>query len=289
MSETIGDYLYHYQQQIARIYSSQEAKEICRSLFSSICGIAYDKLSIANHIPIDQTMIKRIDECVLELQKGKPLQYVLNEAYFYGHCFYVDKNVLIPRPETEEIISILVQKKYTNPLHILEIGTGSGCLAISIKKKWANWNVDACDISLEALTVARKNADTLQADIHFFEANILETILQQKVSKQYNVIVSNPPYIPLREKESLAPHVVNHEPHLALFVPNENPLLFIQHICHFAEHCLVAGGMLIIEIHAPLASQIDDFLKQQIQFYNIKIVNDFQQLPRFITAEKSCY
>jgi len=218
-----------------------------------------------------------------ELQAGKPIQYVLNEAYFYDHMFFVNEHVLIPRQETEELVHLIIQKiSHLPQCSVLDIGTGSGCIPISIAKKCPNAEVSSMDISKEAIDVATSNAKTLNANIQFFNDSILHP--QNKYPK-YNVIVSNPPYICEEEKKLMHANVLEHEPELALFVPNESPLLFYDAITQFATTHLKENGMLFFEINERFAEQTAQLLRDA-QFSSAEIVTDINGKNRIVWGVK---
>jgi release factor glutamine methyltransferase len=186
------------------------------------------------------------------------VQYVLNEAWFTGLKLYVDENVLIPRPETEELADMAIKdvlKNNNQSIAILDIGTGSGCIAIGLKKNLPGATVYAVDVSEGALEVARKNANENSAAIHF----ILSDILDEKKwihLPGVDVIISNPPYIPVNQMEEMSNNVIKHEPHLALFVPDENPLVFYKSIAGLAEKKLLPGGKIFVEVHENSAGKV---------------------------------
>src|SRR5690606_33314046 len=180
-----------------------------------------------------------------ELLAGKPLQYILKEAWFYGLPLLVNESVLIPRPETEELVDQIVRKyRGTEPLKIIDIGTGSGCIALALKHALPQAEVWAVDVSSNALKVAKNNASNHGLDVRFMQTDILEWDVVFDADIRFDVIVSNPPYITPDEKSEMAPHVLQFEPELALFAPEGAPLLFYQHIADFAQHYLTTGGRL---------------------------------------------
>ncbi len=216
----------------------------------------------------------------------QPVQYVLHEAWFYGMKLYVDEHVLIPRPETEELVEWMLKDAETNkqPINILDIGTGSGCIPIALKKNMPAAEVWAVDISNEALLVAQRNADTQQTSITFQQADILNKPYPS-VLPTFDVIVSNPPYIPLSDKTAMHPNVLQHEPHLALFVANEDPFLFYNAIVDFAQSHLNPGGSLYFEIHEAMGEQVKQLLTQK-GFINAQVKKDMQGKDRMVKATK---
>ena len=196
----------------------------------------------------NQAQVDQIEKYTEQLICGKPIQYILGKAWFMGQNFIVNENVLIPRPETEELVEWIIS--YANiknkTLSILDIGTGSGFISIALKMTLPHCEVSALDIIKEALKLAQLNANNLNVSILWMEQNILDTLALENT---YDIIVSNPPYIPIREKESMQKQVVNFEPSLALFVPDEDPLIFYRTIAKIAKQSLSKNGQLFFEIH----------------------------------------
>jgi release factor glutamine methyltransferase len=213
----------------------------------------------------------------------KPIQYIFGETEFYQLKFKVDEDVLIPRPETEELVDWIVKDFMgKRNIKLLDIGTGSGCIAISLAKNLIHPEVFAMDISGRALTVAKINAEELHAEVNMLHADILD--MQDAVAdEQFNVIVSNPPYITKEEANSLNQNVIGFEPHTALFVTNNDPLQFYTAIANFALHNLQQGGSLYLETHENFHGQVLDLLKEK-GFVDITSKKDLQNKPRFVRA-----
>lgn len=210
-----------------------------------------------------------------------PVQYVLGETEFCGLNFVVGESVLIPRPETEELVAWIAEETKPDAL-ILDIGTGSGCIAVSLKKFLPGSEVYACDISTEALNVARLNADKNNQQVIFFEMDILNTTTAER---KYHLIVSNPPYIPESEIDTILPQVKDYEPHQALFVTDDDPLIFYRKIAIYAQQHLYPGGKLFFEIHRDYANACVSMLKDK-NFDNIIMKKDISGNDRMIRAEK---
>lgn len=209
----------------------------------------------------------------------------MHEAWFAGMQFYVDENVLIPRPETEELVAWIVQEHKTLHLQnvkILDIGTGSGCIPIALKKQLPTCDIHAADISKGALSTAQKNASTLHAAITFHEVDILDETSRNRLSK-FDVVVSNPPYIKQSEEAAMHYNVLKYEPHLALFVPDEDALLFYKAIADFGLQHLTAGGKLFFEINEMLGASVKALLKQK-GYSNVEIRKDMQGKDRMVKA-----
>jgi release factor glutamine methyltransferase len=217
-----------------------------------------------------------------QLKKGVPIQYVLGEADFYQLKFKVNEHVLIPRPETEELVYLILQDaKINQPKSIIDIGTGSGCIPIALKKHLPNTAISAIDISENAIAVAKENALKNKVEIDFTIADALH--LEPKNFQKFDVIVSNPPYIALSEMEDMEANVTKHEPHLALFVEDENPLIFYQKIADFALTNLQQNGVLYFEINQALAQETQKLLEQK--GFITEIIKDINQNDRMIKAQ----
>jgi release factor glutamine methyltransferase len=225
------------------------------------------------------------------LKKEQPIQYILGETEFYGLPFKVNKHTLIPRPETEELVEWIINKESrlkTQNLKILDIGTGSGCIAVSLAKNLPNATVYALDISKEALKVAKQNTELNDVKVEFIEANILkpDTWNSELKNSNFDVIVSNPPYVRELEKQQMQPNVLNNEPHLALFVKDENPLLFYNAITQFAVNNLSKNGMLFFEINEYLGNDMIKLLSAN-NFINIELKQDIFKKDRMIKGIKN--
>ena len=223
-----------------------------------------------------------IQQAITELQTAKPIQYILGETEFFSNRFFVDENVLIPRPETEELVDWVLQTypDKTYPLHILDIGTGSGCIAVSLAKALPEAQVTAIDISPKAIAVAQRNAKRNGTKIEFLQCDILQT---KTLPQKYDVIISNPPYVRELEKSEMHNNVLSYEPHLALFVPNEHPLLFYEQIATLAQQYLTPKGTLFFEINQYLATEMQEMLTKK-NFTQITIRQDLSGNDRMLCA-----
>ena len=224
-----------------------------------------------------------------------PIQYIFNKAHFYGLEFYVNEQVLIPRPETEELVHLILSENKQDKLNVLDIGTGSGCIPIALQNNRPKWNLFAIDISANALEVANINAAKNDAAIKFFQHDILSsksffadtnlyTALEGITSLQLDIIVSNPPYIPEQEKNVMSISTIEYEPEIALFVPDELPLLFYDKIADFAQQHLHPQGKLYFELNEFNADKVAEMLAQK-QFHNIIIHQDLSGKDRMLSAE----
>ncbi len=280
MQELYTDFL----RQLQSVYDLREADNIADWVFEKITGLKRWERKEHNDI-LKEQIRNRLNACLQQLLQHKPVQYVLNEAWFYKMKFYVNEHVLVPRPETEELVSWIINdikaadKKAS--LDILDIGTGSGCIAISLKKNIENSNVDALDVSHEALTIAKKNADDLQVNINFLQADFL-TMNFSSIANRYEVCVSNPPYIPVGEKENLSKNVTAFEPSIALFVDDNDPFIFYKKIAAFASSHLKKDGKIYVEIH-------ENYSKETVAIFHeysftTKIKKDIYGKERMIKA-----
>ena len=220
-----------------------------------------------------------------ELKKFRPIQYILNESYFYGRTFYVDEHVLIPRQETEELVKWVLSdyKDEEHHCNVLELGTGSGCIAISLAKEQRKFKIEALDVSKDALQVAQKNAFLHNSEIDFLHQDICRL---ESWNKPLDVIISNPPYIEPNEKKEMLPNVLDHEPHLALFTPNGEPLYFYKKIIFLANSCLKVNGCFYLEINPKYTKDLVAFIKTST-FKDIEVRNDIFGKNRMLKAVKS--
>jgi release factor glutamine methyltransferase len=257
----------------------------------------------------DQSALDKINVAVKRLLQNEPLQYILGEAWFYDLTFLVNKNVLIPRPETEELVHLIINEirkieneisndefrmlnegeeenqksKIRNQKYILDIGTGSGCIPIALKKNIPEAVVYGMDISVDALSLAQQNAELNNVDVNFIEQDILTSNLQLP---QFDIIVSNPPYITETEKNKMHENVLAYEPHLALFVTDKNPLQFYEAISVFAAKHLAAKGMLYFEINAAYGNEVKQCMERH-GFTEISIIKDMQGKDRIVKGKLS--
>ncbi|MGJ8760537.1 MAG: peptide chain release factor N(5)-glutamine methyltransferase [Polaribacter sp.] len=236
---------------------------------------------------IDESILSELKNIVKRLQKEEPIQYILGETEFYSLPFLVDENTLIPRPETEELVEWVINeiqeirsKNQDNKLNILDVGTGTGCIPISLAKNLNNVSISAIDVSSEALKKAKQNAILNKVDITFLEIDILKA---KELPKKYDFIISNPPYVRELEKIEINNNVLQNEPHLALFVDDENPLIFYKKIADLAKQDLTKNGLLFFEINQYLGKETVDMLHQK-GFKNIELKKDFSGNDRMIKA-----
>ena len=286
----LAEWLAEYQQRLHKIYDKDEVYALFLLTVKEL--LYYSRMDFILHqqTQLDDAVNLKFKKTLIELIDGKPIQYVFGHTYFYGLQLKVNSNVLIPRPETEELVHWIldvVESKASHlsnqpNLHIIDIGTGSGCIAITLKKHLAEATVSAIDISESALKVARENAQLNEVDVNFATVDILQHNLQLEQTK-YDLIVSNPPYIKEKEKSAMHQNVLTQEPHSALFVSDEEPLLFYKAIAEFALKTLNKAGLLFFEINEYLGSDTVAMLADK-GFINIELREDMQGKDRMILA-----
>ena len=275
----------HIQETLSTLYPPEEIRYIVRLILSHVCGLSYNQQILCKDKQISEKEKAEILAIVNRLKKMEPLQYILCETEFYSLPIKVNPSVLIPRPETEELVDMII--KYSKPLRklkILDIGTGSGCIPIALAKHIPDATVIAIDISDAALLTAKENATLNNVDIHFIQADILNTSRSSEIIPgNFDIIVSNPPYVTEKEKDAMRENVIAYEPHRALFVPDEDPILFYKAIADFSLLKLATGGMIYFEINANYDITISEMLREK-GFANIKIISDLSGKNRFISA-----
>ena len=248
---------------------------ICEDVFN------YDPVDVAlrQERVLPDFAQQRITDLIHRLQRHEPLQYIVGNARFHGHKFKVTPAVLIPRPETEQLVDLIVDENKESDLRVLDMGTGSGCIAISLARALKFAQVDALDVSRDALAVARANAEALQVKVRFFESDMLAP----QPAATYDIIVSNPPYICWSERESMERNVKDYEPGQALFVPDNDPLLFYKAIVPYARQSLERGGRLYLEINQRFGAEVKRLLDEH-GFDEVRIIDDSYGKVRFAAA-----
>ena len=278
--------------QLYELYDDREAANISDLVMENITGWKRIDRVINKELKMSGVMEQQLENYTKELLTHKPVQYVLHEAWFGGMKYYVDEHVLIPRPEAEELVDLVIKevKKKSNAQNnldkkksLLDIGTGSGCIPITLKKNLPETDVYSIDVSEKALDVAKRNANMNGADVKFVLGNFLDENKWIEFSS-FDVIVSNPPYIPKKGMEEMSKNVVDYEPHLALFVPDDDPLIFYKAIARFAEKKLLPGGRIFLELHEQLAEEVKGLFSF---FGEVQVKNDMQGKERFLTITNS--
>jgi len=267
--------------QLSNVYDALELNSIVNILIEEVTGWDALHQNIHKNDALEQSQTDQLTQYVEKLLTGKPLQYIIGKAWFMGKAFMVNEAVLIPRPETEELVEWIVEyaQIINKPLSILDIGTGTGCIPITLKQAIPNASITAIDISKEALAVAQQNAATNNTDIDWIELDILQT---KHLKNQYDIIVSNPPYIPLREKANMQSLVIDHEPAIALFVPDQHPLIFYSKIAHIGKSALKPNGQLFFEIHYDQGEAIMALLNEM--GYHAELRQDIYGKDRMVRA-----
>lgn len=266
---------------LAGVADPQEVQAMIRVICEDVFN--YDPVDVAlrQESELPEFAQQRITDLITRLRRHEPLQYVVGSARFHGHKFTVTPAVLIPRPETEQLVDLIVDENTASDLRVLDMGTGSGCIAISLARALRFAQVDALDVSRDALAVARENAAALKAKVRFFESDML---LPQPAAT-YDIIVSNPPYICWSERESMEANVKDYEPSQALFVPDNDPLLFYKSIAPYAMQCLDKGGRLYLEINRRFGAEVERLLEEN-GFDEVRIISDSYGNVRFAAAQK---
>lgn len=302
MTETIA----YIRNSLKDIYPPGEAQALVRLIMERVCGLSTHQLLLGKGKELSDTEKFKIKEIVEGLRLYKPIQYLLGIADFYGMEFKVTPDVLIPRPETAELVERIITDYQGQAPRILDIGTGSGCIAISLAKHLPKAEVAAVDISPEALAMAEENARMNQVSVSFHELDILPKVIPVSCKRNkiftyvklkshteeteaslignLNCIVSNPPYIMYREKATMEANVLENEPHLALFVPDDDPLLFYRAIARFGQRHLVEGGHLYFEINALCGKETVAMLRQE-NYTEVELIQDLYGKDRIVKAK----
>lgn len=245
---------------LQHLYDTREAAAITHEALEYITGAGRLQRLTDKDKLLTAEQVMQLNKIKSGLLSGRPIQYVLGHAWFMGRRFTVNEHVLIPRPETEELVQWIVDDNDGLSPSVIDIGTGSGCIPVSLKLLLPQAKVTAIDVSEGALAIAGKNAGLLKADVNFLQSDFLDTGTWQELG-QFEVIVSNPPYIPDAEKETLSAHVREHEPGQALFVPGDDALLFYRHIAEFAQEHLAEGGAVYCELHVDYAVVTEELFR----------------------------
>ena len=256
----------------------EEINSIIYLLLESKLGLS--KMEIMTNKKISPVGFDYFNDIIQRINKHEPIQYILGKADFYHRQFLVDRSVLIPRPETELLIRSVLKEKVIAPT-ILDIGTGSGCIAITLALEIQKSTVYAVDISEGALAIAVQNAERLRAKVNFSKANILSDC---EFEQEFDVIVSNPPYIAEQEKKNMSANVLDFEPHLALFVPDEDPLIFYKKIAAKGKTLLKLGGKIVVEINERFGLELTNYFKKE-GYVNVVIEKDLDGKDRLLIAQ----
>ncbi|MBE7172110.1 MAG: peptide chain release factor N(5)-glutamine methyltransferase [Williamsia sp.] len=274
------------QSQLVQLYDEREAANIAALVIEHVTGWKRIDRVLNKHSSLPAEQLALLEKDTAQLLQHRPVQYVLGEAWFWGMKFFVNEQVLIPRPETEELVDWILhdlkQAGRKSKPKILDVGTGSGCLAIALKKEWPGAQMIACDVSREALLVAGKNAAANAVQVDFLQTDFLQPEQRNRLPV-VDVLVSNPPYIPIDDKKDMQPHVLQYEPHLALFVENNDPLIFYKAMAGFAKKHLLQGGALYAEIHEHMGQAVSELFQAE-GFRKVEVRKDLQGRERMVRA-----
>jgi release factor glutamine methyltransferase len=273
----------YIEKELRGLYPKTEIQGFVRLIAEHVCGMNYTQFLLRKNEKTGEAEKEKIQTIVERLKNFEPIQYVFGETEFYGLRLKVNESVLIPRPETEELVQWIVDSEITKSPEILDIGTGSGCIALALKNIIPNANVKAIDVSGEALHTAAENAIQNNLEIDFENADIFRWTPAR--GKKFNIIVSNPPYVREMEKTKMQPNVLNYEPATALFVSDSDPLVFYRTIASFTTLYLKTDGFLFLEINEALANEMTDLLKN-MKFKNIEIRKDLNGKNRMLRCKK---
>ncbi len=278
----LKDLLYKAQSDLTPRYGEGEAKWMVRTIIEHIKGWNQVEVLLRRDEEVSDFIVGKVEGVVGKLLDNEPLQYILGDTYWYGMTLKVSPAVLIPRPETEELVDMIVKDNKSSDLKVMDICTGSGCIAIALAKNLAFSTVNAIDISDDALSVAQENAVEQKVSVNFHKADALKL---ESESGKYDIIVSNPPYVLEKEKAVMDANVLNYEPHLALFVPDNEPLKFYKPISEYAFESLKENGKLYLEINPLAVDELLELLKSQ-NWNEVDVYPDIYKKNRFIKAIK---
>ena len=281
----LKSYKNHFTQELNSLYDQEEIE----SFFYIITEFLHQKkridLALEPNFSINAIEVEKWNAIIAQLKQEKPIQYILGETEFYGLRFLVNENTLIPRPETEELVDLILNENSKNKIpnsKILDVGTGSGCIAVSLAKNLPEAKVFALDVSEKALETAKKNAEINKVEVEFLHQSILET---EDLKQEFDIIVSNPPYVRNLEKQEIKKNVLEYEPHLALFVEDNDPLIFYRKIVQLAQKNLSENGKLYFEINQYLGKETSELL-QDLGFQKIELIKDVYGNDRMISCLK---
>ena len=281
---SISEYYQKLSNKLKNLYTPNEAKSITKYYIEETLQLNNDLFILNFNQLLSSEQLEILEEGEIRLQQNEPVQYVTNTAWFYGLKFYVDKNVLIPRQETEILVDFIIKMENgNNKFSILDIGTGSGCIPITIKKHIPQAQIYALDISKEALEICNKNARQNNIEIFTKQHDILSD-LPLPFDEHFDIVISNPPYVLNSEKLIMQKNVIDYEPEIALYVDDNNPLIFYEKILSKIENLLKPNGKLFFEINEMFAKQIIE-LNKKYGFQNNKVLKDLNQKDRIIICK----
>ena len=282
-SNSLKDSLAYFKRKLKSNYDEAEIENI----FFLVCFEVFQTTKVqvlADSVRLSESDLLQIKSIVDRLVKNEPIQYIIGHTYFYDCKINVNQTVLIPRPETEELVDIIIKSNNgIDSLSILDIGTGSGCIPIALKKKLKSANITTIDISKDAIALAKENAIQNQVEINFYDIDVFSADINS--FDKVDIIVSNPPYIPSADKKEMHKNVLDHEPSTALFVEDTTPLVFYERIIKLSKSKLKPGGQLYFEFHKDFGKEINQLLVDA-NFQEIEIIKDMQGFDRFSKAIK---
>ena len=290
-SNSVRDCRKYYAGELEKLYGSDEANALIMILLEHYFNIDRMKIALEPDLRLSESELLTLHFAVKELLKNKPVQYIIGETEFCGMRFIVNENVLIPRPETQEMVEMIANFARSTDnacvirtgCKIIDIGTGSGCIAISLAKLMPDSDVTAVDISEKALEVAKKNAEANEVNVTFIKDDILNPQNRDLLNGQFDIIVSNPPYVCESEKSEMRANVLEHEPSSALFVPDSDPLVFYRKILEFAQKVLKLDGQIWFEINEKFGKETAELCREK-GFKNVEIIKDFRGNERVVRA-----
>lgn len=281
----LSEFRIYFRKILSGFYSNREIDTFFKILIDFYFDWKSTFIGLNPNYVLDSNQLQKLKFALAELELGKPIQYVTNQAFFLNNDFYVNDSVLIPRPETEELVKWVLddinEYKITSP-HLMDIGTGSGCIAISLAKANREIKLTAIDLSKEALIIAKKNASKHKVKIDFVQEDIQSL---SHINRTFDIIVSNPPYIHPDEKKDILPNVLNHEPHMAVFTPNNDPIYFYRLIINFASKVLKSLGGLYLEINPKFLELLKSNFSSR-NFSEVEVRNDIFGKPRMLKVIK---
>jgi len=283
MLRTLSEVMTLFRKELAGFYSDDEIRNIFYLTSEHLLNYSKIDIHLKSQEPISVGIAEKFIPVINQLKKWEPVQYVIGSAEFYGLAFQVDNRVLIPRPETEELVEWILREENGKTSGILDIGTGSGCIAVVLAVNLPGAEISACDVSADALAVARINARRHQAVINFFRFDLLDS--RAELPGKYQVMVSNPPYVRNLERTFIRHNVLDYEPEIALFVPDNDPLVYYRSIALLGRKFLKDGGMLYLEINESFPREMVRLL-ESTGFYGVEIRRDINGKPRMVRARK---
>lgn len=278
----IREYRTFFLETLSKVYDAAEAESLFYICLEELKGWKKVDLAMNNNAELDRVELVKWNEVLTQLEQERPIQYIFGNAHFYGLEFFVDENTLIPRPETEELVEwIINENKGKKDIKILDIGTGSGCIAITLAKNLPQAKLYAIDVSKDALAKARGNAVRNEVNVTFIEKDIL---MADSLPESFDVIVSNPPYVRNLEKQEIKNNVLQYEPHLALFVDDNDPLLFYRKIAKLGDRSLTGNGKIYFEINQYLGYQTVSMLEEE-GYKNVILKKDMYGNDRMVSCD----